>query len=290
MRSILLFSLLFCALCVSAFRLSLAVSHAHLSPQATPDSTHAYLGFDRNIYPGDETLPMLRKAFSFSSYWLSPPPGEKTNTWSGKRELLRKQGFGFLVLFRGRKSSEVKTSGAAMEAGIKDGKEAAVAAKSEGFASGITIFIDVEEGGRLPANYLVYVLKWFEELQRAGYHPGVYCSGMPVEDKPGVTITTAENIRSHVKSHDITFWVYNDACAPSPGCVIPQNPPPPSQSGISYAQIWQFVRSPRDKESAVHCSGYATNGHCYAPGDAAHTWFLDMNVANSPDPSGAAKL
>jgi len=288
MRFLLLCSFFLCALCVSAFSLSPTVSQPSGS-QTASDHTHAYLGFDRNIYPGDEALPILRKTFSFSSYWLSPPPGEKTNTWSGKRELLRKEGFGFLVLFRGRESGEVKTSPAAMEAGIKDGNEAAAAANSEGFASGTTIFIDIEEGGRLSPNYLAYILAWFEELQSAGYHPGVYCSGMPVEDTPGVTITTADNIRSHTKSHDITFWVYNDACAPSPGCVIPQNPPPPSQSGISYAQIWQFVRSPRDKETAVHCSGYARNGHCYAPGDAAHTWFLDMNVATSPDPSGAAR-
>jgi hypothetical protein len=286
MRFLLPCSFFLCALCVSAFSLSPTVSQPSGS-QTASDHTHAYLGFDRNIYPGDEALPILRKTFSFSSYWLSPPPGEKTNTWSGKRELLRKQGFGFLVLFRGRESGEVKTSGAAMEAGIKDGKEAAAAAKSEGFASGTTIFIDIEEGGRLPADYLAYILAWFEELQRAGYHPGVYCSGMPVEDGPGVTITTADNIRGYAKLHDITFWVYNDACAPSPGCLIPQNPPPPSRSGIFYAQVWQFVRSPRDKETAVHCSGYATNGHCYAPGDTAHTWFLDMNSAASPDPSGA---
>ena len=37
----------------------------------------AYLGFDRNIYPGDAALPTLRKTFSFAGYWLSPPPFEK---------------------------------------------------------------------------------------------------------------------------------------------------------------------------------------------------------------------
>jgi len=254
-----------------------------------PPQSRSYLGFDRNIYPGDVALPVLRKTFAFMGYWLSPPPGEKTNTWLGKRKLLRSQGFGFLVLYRGRKSSEVESSGAAMEAANQDAKDAAAAAKSEGFASGIIIFLDIEEGGRLPSNYLAYIAVWFHDLSRAGYRPGVYCSGMPAEDGPGVKITTAENIRNYAKLQDITFWVYNEACPPSPGCVAPQNPPPPSKSGIPYAQIWQFVRSPRDKETAVHCTGYSRNGHCYAPGDTVHSWFLDMNTATSPDPSGGAK-
>src|SRR5207237_2815034 len=68
----------------------------------------AYLGFDRNDYPGDAALPILRKSFSFTGYWLGPPPGAKSNSWSGKRELLRSLGFGFLVLYTGPQSSELQ--------------------------------------------------------------------------------------------------------------------------------------------------------------------------------------
>src|SRR5690349_1556374 len=50
------------------------------TPQESP--SHFYLGFDRNIYPDDAAMPILRKTFAFSGYWLSPPPGEKTNTWA----------------------------------------------------------------------------------------------------------------------------------------------------------------------------------------------------------------
>jgi hypothetical protein len=71
--------------------------------------------------------------------------------------------------------------------------------------------------------------------------------------------------------------------------VFPQNPPAPARSGISYAAVWQFVRSPRDKQTAIHCSGYSRNGNCYTTGDAAHAWFLDVNSATSSDPSGGAK-
>src|SRR5712691_3003144 len=141
------------------------------------ESKGSYLGFDCNIYPGDSSLPILRKTFVFTSYWLSPPPGEKLNTWKGKRELLLSHGFGFLVLYRGRDSSELKNETDATVKGTQDSRDAATAAKEEGFPAGTIIFLDIEEGGRLPATYHVYLRVWSEELTRAGFLPGVYCSG-----------------------------------------------------------------------------------------------------------------
>jgi hypothetical protein len=252
-------------------------------------SPHSYLGFDRNIYPGDAALPVLRKTFAFTSYWLSPPPGEKRNTWNGKRGLLVSHGFGFLVLYRGRDSGELKNEADAKEKGTKDAAAAAVA-KEEGFATGTIIFLDIEEGGRLPATYHEYLLAWSEGLKHAGFVAGVYCSGIPVKEEPGVTITTADDIRNQAGLHEIVIWAFNDVCPPSPGCAFPESPLVPSASGISYAAVWQFAQSPRRKERTAHCPAkYAPDGNCYAPGDTAHKWFLDVNSATSPDPSGGTK-
>lgn len=44
----------------------------------TDQGPSSYLGFDLNEYPGDDALPALRKTFSFTGYWLSPPPGKNT--------------------------------------------------------------------------------------------------------------------------------------------------------------------------------------------------------------------
>ncbi len=284
-----------CALCVksisfvarTALLLLVALLVANSVPALQSAAPRFYLGFDRNIYPGDAALPILRKTFSFSSYWLSPPPGEKTNTWQGKRELLVSHGFGFVVLYRGRDSRELKNIARANVIGIQDGEDAVAAAKAEGFPSGVVIFLDVEEGGRLSDAYHTYLGAWSEELTRAGYRTGVYCSGIPVKEEPGVRITTADDIRNHAASREITIWVYNDACPPSPGCTFPQNPPPPARSGISFATVWQFAQSPRRKEFTARCSAkYSRDGNCYAPGDSAHAWFLDVNSAASPDPSG----
>jgi len=249
----------------------------------------SYFGFDRNIYPGDSSLPALRKSFAFTSYWLSPPPGEKLNTWQGKRELLLSHGFGFLVLYADA-VSELKNETDAAERGTQDSRAAATSAKKEGFAVDTIIFLDIEEGGRLPATYHIYLRAWSEELKRAGFLAGVYCSGIPVKEEPGVTITTADDINSHMPSREIVIWAFNDVCPPSPGCIFPENPPAPSASGISYAAVWQFAQSPRRKERTAHCPAkYAPDGNCYAPNDTAHKWFLDVNAATSPDPSGGAK-
>ena len=253
-------------------------------------SSPAYLGFDRNIYPGDDALPILRKTFAFSGYWLSPPPGEKTNTWTGKRELLRSQGFGFVVLYRGPDSGELKTEAAAKARGMREGEEAATSAKTEGFSAGTIVFLDIEEGGRLPDTYHAYLAAWAETLRHGGFRPGAYCSGMPVKEGPRVSITTADDIHNHAATRDVSIWAYNDACPPSPGCTFPHGPPSLARSGIHDASVWQFAQSPRRKEFTSRCARtYFRDGNCYAPGDTAHAWFLDVNSATSPDPSGGAK-
>lgn len=249
-----------------------------------------YLGFDCNLYPGDDALPVLRKTFSFTSYWLGAPPGEKRSTWQGKRELLASQGFGFVVLFNGRESRKLKNSMDARQQGFADAQAAAKLARQEGFAKGTVIFLDIEEGGRLPAPYQDYLRAWNEELSQSGLKAGVYCSAMPADEGGGVKITTAQDIQAHLGSRSMVFWVYNDACPPSPGCAFPPSPPPPKTGGFPAAVVWQYAQSPRRKEYTARCpANYAANGNCYAPGDVAHRWFLDANVAASPDPSAPAK-
>jgi hypothetical protein len=253
-----------------------------------PAPAATYLGFDSNVYPGDDAMPVLRQTFSFTSYWLGVPPGEKRSTWQGKRELLASQGFGFLVLFNGRESRKLKNSVDARQHGFADAQAAAKLARQEGFPKGTVIFLDIEEGGRLPASYHDYLRAWSEELSQAGLKAGVYCSAMPVEEGGGAKITTAQDIQTHMGQRSMVFWVYNDACPPSPGCAFPQSPPPPKTGGFPAAVVWQYAQSPRRKEYTANCpTHYAADGNCYAPGDPAHKWFLDANVATSANPSAA---
>jgi hypothetical protein len=249
-----------------------------------PAGVHNFLGFDRNEYPGDAALPVLRKSYFFASYWLSPPPGEKSNSWIGKRGLMQAQGFGFLLLYEGRTSGQLPHKKDSIEAGLADAHAAAAAARREGFPESSVIFLDVEEGGRFFDGYHAYLRSWAESLAKEKFRPGIYCSGIVV-DEGGSTIISADDIRAHIGVADVVYWVYNDACPPSRGCGVPQNPPAPSGSGVAYASVWQYVRSPREKKVARHCRGYADDGNCYAPGDAGRKWFLDENAATTSDPS-----
>lgn len=261
---------------------------SHSVATSTQAESRFFLGYDMNAYPGDEALPVLRKTFSFTSYWLGPPPSEKTSTWSGKRELLRAHGFGFVVLFNGPESRRLKSESLAREKGNADGEEATRLAQHEGFAKGTVIFLDIEEGGRLSAAYHEYLRSWSEALTRSGFRAGVYCSGMPVSEGKGLSITTAKDIQDHAGVSEMVFWVYNDACPPSPGCSFPTSAPSSAQSGFGQATVWQYAQSPRRKEFTAQCpANYAADGNCYAPGDSGHKWFLDVNTASSADPSSA---
>jgi hypothetical protein len=189
-----------------------------LAPQnVKAPSPATYLGFDCDEYPGDDALPSLRKTFYFTSYWLSPPPGEKRSTWFGKRALLQSQGFGFAVLFNGRESRTLRNSADARQKATLDAQSAVKFAEEEGFAKGTVIFLDIEEGGRLPAPYYEYLQAWSNTLAKAGYRAGVYCSAIPVDEGQGVHITTAQDIQAHVTSPGLDYWVYNDACPPAFG-------------------------------------------------------------------------
>lgn len=250
------------------------------------ESRPAYLGFDRNEYPGDVNLVALRKIFSFSGYWLNNPPGETTNSWRGKRATLQQQGFGFLVLFNGRLYNEIKKNAAGI--GRSDGQTAIAAAKREGFARGTIIFLDQEQGGRMLPEQRSYLHAWIDAVNASEFRAGVYCSGIPAEESPGQSIITAEDIKANAGSRDITYFVTNDACPPSPGCKVADPAPLPDQSGVKFAEVWQFAQSPKRADFAAKCTNYNGDGNCYGPGmDPSLNLHLDLNTATSADPSHA---
>jgi Domain of unknown function (DUF1906) len=246
----------------------------------------AYLGFDRNDYPGDSSLPALKQSFSFAGYWLNAPPGAKSNSWAGKRAILRDNGFGFLVLFKARVSAELKRADppALAEA---DARTAIENARREGFSPRTVIFLDQEEGGRLLPKQQEYFFAWVDGIISAGFRAGVYCSGIPVKEGRDQSITTANDIHDHAGSRKIVYFIYNDVCPPSPGCANSKSPPLPSSSGIAFADVWQFAQSPRRKEFARACpADYNRDGNCYAPSDdRAGPIYLDLDSATSADPS-----
>jgi hypothetical protein len=268
----------------------LAAPTVHGQQTAAVREAAEHVGFDRNDYPGDAALPVLRKHFSFVGYWLTNPPGEITNSWRGKRDVLLKQGFGFLVLANGKDHAVIlkamKAGKISAEAvGRRDAEAAISAAQQDHFPAGTIVFLDQEEGGRLLPEQADYLFGWTEAISRSPYKAGGYISGRAVPDGPGKTITTAQDIRAQVAArhlHPVALWVYNDGCPPSNGCTL--RPPPLSASGTPDAVVWQFAQSPRRKEITASCAKtYAADGNCYLP--ELPGMHLDLNVARSADPS-----
>ncbi len=253
-------------------------------PAQTQSAKETYLGFDRNHYPGDADLKALRQTFSYSGYWLNNPPGANKNTWSGHRSVLQAAGFGFLVLFNGRVFTELKSTANAARLGRSDAQAAANAARREGFPAHTVIFLDQEQGGRMLPEQKAYIFAWVDGIVAAGFRAGIYCSGIPALDDGN--IVTAEDIRANAGARQIVFWAINDACPPAPGCIFPLHPPSPAQSGVSFADVWQFAQSPRRPDVAARCTNYSRDGECYAPGvAAAQKMHVDVNSADSRDPS-----
>jgi hypothetical protein len=277
--------------------LAMAVPAQTVPAKGAPPAQRNFLGFDANNYPGDALLPALRKQFSFAGYWLTNPPEADHNPWLGKRDLLVRNGFGFMVLANGRLYEDIlksqKSGKSPAQLGRDDAATAVATARREGFPARTILFLDQEQGGRMLQEQADYLFGWTELVAGSGYRPGVYASGQPVPDGKGpdghpTTITTIQDLRARVTAghmHEISFWVIQDACPPAPGCVVkPANPPSLNLSGTKDAIAWQFAQSPQRKDITKACSRtYSSDGKCYAPGVPGY--WVDLSVASSPDPS-----
>ena len=252
------------------------------------EAQHRYLGFDRNDYPGDAAMQSLHSTFAFTGYWLNNPPGQTSNSWRGHRVAIQSMGYGFLLLFDGREYAALKASGDAARVGTTDGQNAVRAAQAEGFSKSAIIFLDQEQGGRMLAGQRAYIHAWADAVVRGGYRAGVYCSGIPFRESAKVSVVTANDIREHEEGRALQFFVSNDQCGPSRGCVFDKSISP-SDSGVRFADVWQFAQSPRRPQMTAACRNtYAADGNCYPPGSAAASGLhVDLDAANSPDPSRA---
>jgi hypothetical protein len=251
--------------------------------QHSEHGIHSYPGFDKDDYPGDTLLPVLRKSFAYTGFWLNDPPGMQRNPWAGKRRTVRVAGFGFLILFNGRLDAGLKGRDASV-LGREDAAVAVAAAKREGFPVEAVIFLDQEEGGALLAEQAAYLGSWIAGVNRSAYKAGVYCSGIAVA-AGSKKMSTAEDIKGRFP--DAKLWVWNDMCPPSPGCMVADRGLDLARSGFSDAMAWQYARSPRGDQGTDGCRAtYAADNGCYAPGlPQSPQFWVDLDTSRSSDPS-----
>jgi hypothetical protein len=168
------------------------------APLANEYEEGKHLGFDTNLYPGDDTMRAWKNAkdapYSWVGYYL-PAPCHKNASWSGKRQTLRDMGWGIAVVYVGQQTwsrtprnlsaaavAQLQKRGTTCSAdfvnarqGAAEGNDAIARTEAEGFPRGTIVFLDVERMETVPAAMREYYRAWVARLIEDGrYRPGIY--------------------------------------------------------------------------------------------------------------------
>jgi hypothetical protein len=242
------------------FRSAAEVKVAISSQKAAGSSTPQYLGFDVGQYPGDDKMTAFWSGngtpFYWTGFYLPSEANSYNNTWMSKRAFLAGLGYGFAIIYVGRRTTDLTYA-----RGQTDGDEAVNKAIEAGFTSAI-IFLDIEAGaGSITTDLQNYINGWLDKVDSyAAWYPGVYCSYK----------TNADQIKAARPHMNIAFWPWNINAPPSPGCSTDVGTLQPSDCGVSYASVWQY---------AQNCSNQTWNGKTINP--------IDLDISNSQNPSSA---
>ncbi|MFL5561909.1 MAG: glycoside hydrolase domain-containing protein [Gemmatimonadaceae bacterium] len=263
-----------------------ADSSAILAP--LPDDGAPYRGFDTSIYPGDAAMRAWRapaSPYAWTGYYL-PAPCHSNTSWSGKRSFLQSMGWGTAVLYVGQQAWEgVATSpslASAAEQGAEpsaasrvqqsatcsrtmlsgaqgtiEGSDAAAKAANEGFAAGTVIFLDIEYVSTVTQAMRDYYRSWVAQVIADGrYLPGIYCS-----KSNAATIYADVHDEFMLRRPTATpqFWIAGQS-----GFTVDRKP---TDVGFAFANVWQGKLDTDERWNGV-------------------TLHIDVNVADSPSPSG----
>jgi hypothetical protein len=80
---------------------------------------------------------------------------------------------------------------------------------------------------------LDYIQAWCDAIRASDdpiFLPGVYCSHS----------STAQQIRNTISPPPARFWVFNITVPPSPGCTTTVGNLTPPNSGVNFADVWQY--------------------------------------------------
>lgn len=176
--------------------------------QTVAEARRGFLGFDTNVYPGDEAMREWKTAspYEWVGYYL-PAPCHKDPSWSGKRERLEAMGWGIAVIYVGQQvwggipttpgityiSRRVRAGGtkrspryrtvrearrvaigecsaARVDAahGTREAEDAVAKTAAEGFPRGTVIYLDIERVEVMPQRFRDYYMAWTDRVLRDG--------------------------------------------------------------------------------------------------------------------------
>jgi hypothetical protein len=244
-------------------------------PVGAPAPARGVPGFDTRDYPGDAAM---QRWFAASPYrWVGyylPAPCYTGTTWSGRRDALRRIGWGFAVLYVGEQDWQAMraaagdTAGAAVEGGrcvtanltqqqgVAHAAEAEAAAAADDFPAGTVIYLNVERVERVSPELAAYARAWFATmLERGRYAPGLYAHDHNAAELYSIL---AEEYVRRGRTERPRLWV-----ARSADFDVRRSP---AESGYPVAAAWQGRFNVRETWDGI-------------------TLNIDVNVADSADPS-----
>jgi hypothetical protein len=187
--------------------------------------------------------------YSWVGYYL-PSPCHADKSWIGKRDTLTQIGWGMAIAYVGQqtwgKTPRVLTDAqrAAIRAKTKcstdlitideataNADEATAIAKSEGFAPGSVVFLDLERMETIPPAMRAYYRAWTGRMLKNGiYQPGFYAHEHNAQQ---IHDDVVEEFKAAGSSADPRFWLaggkgFDEGRAPQ-------------DVGYAFAGMWQGV-------------------------------------------------
>ena len=247
---------------------TLLLGCATLPPVAPSRGNHP--GFDLGRYPGAEALAAWKDSapYEWVGYYLSAPC-HRDASWVGTRDDLTKAGWGMAILYVGQQAFETDTTPPdptapilcsrtllTADRGRDDAADAVLKARSDGFAKGSVVFLDVGQMRQIPAEMAAYYSAWVDEMLRDGrFIPGTYAHRDNASEL--YALARAAYLRAG-RTDSPPFWVASAG--------VFSLDQAPHASGFPFATIWQGVHDMDRSWGGV-------------------TLRVDENVAATPSPS-----
>jgi hypothetical protein len=212
-----------------------------------------YVGFDTHTYPGTATMKAWKNTpgspYSWVGYYL-PSPCHADRSWIGKRDTLQSIGWGMAIVYVGqqtwgktpraltpaqraviRQRTKCSTDLISADEATANADDATSLAKSEGFAPGSVVFLDIERMETIPAAMRAYYRAWTARMLKNGlYQPGFYAhehNAQQIHDDVALEFKAAGS------SAEPRFWIaggkgFDEGRAPQ-------------DVGYAFAGMWQGV-------------------------------------------------
>ncbi|MGA5764230.1 glycoside hydrolase domain-containing protein [Nonomuraea bangladeshensis] len=179
---------------------------------------------------------------TFAGLYLAPAPSHPDTSWMDAATVLQSTNWGVLPIYVGQQVIGAGSHVVTEAQGRLDGLNAAGLAADIRLAPQCVLYLDIENGGLMPADQVKYVKAWIREVHvNSNYWAGVYCSRSQTAQQ---VIDNVGDVVSDAGGHSVETWVYGPIDkGPSTIDLASEPSRDPVGSGFSAALVWQYRMS-----------------------------------------------